>query len=393
MNILIFEPYPFNKIAGNLRTQSYIIKFIDKDRFHLVFLSPFETGFTKKLEKEGTDTIILEPPERVNRYGGKNLNEGIFGKLKTIMALLQYNIKLRKIFKQKQIDVVYCNCIRGVLTIFLAAILSRTPILWYIKGELQNTILDTVGFFLSRKILYFCESNKNDKYPLLTYIFRKKIGILNIGVDPAVFVDIERADKSKLIKEFGINEETINLVYTGQLYRPKGIHYLLEAVALVRDEYPNIKLYIVGDHIIEEYKDYINDLNNIIVQHGIAEHIIFTGWRTDALNIISIMDILVHPSLSEGFGRTVLEGMALGKPVIASKVGGLRELIKNGENGFLVDVRSPSQIAEKLCLLLANKGLRERMGREAKKTVFSEYLIQDKIRELECIWHEMVENN
>ena len=114
-----------------------------------------------------------------------------------------------------------------------------------------------------------------------------------------------------------------------------------------------------------------------------SKHIIFTGWRTDALQIVALMDILVHPSLSEGFGRTVLEGMALGKPVIASKVGGLRELISDGENGFLVDAKSPSQLAEKLRILLASNTLRERIGREAKKTVFSDYLIQDKIKELE----------
>jgi len=393
LNILIFEPYPFNRIAGNLRTQSNIIKFVDKEKFHLIFLSPFETGFTKKLESEGVDTVILEAPARVNRYGGKNLNDGSFGRFKTVISLFRYNLRLRKVLRQKNIDIIYCNSIRGVLTICLSALLTRVPILWYIKGELQNTILDTIGFFLSRKILYFCESNKNDKYPLLTGIFRKKIGILKIGIDPDVVANIEQTDKSNLAKEFSIDGQTINLVYTGQLYRPKGIHYLLEAITLVKDEFPNIQLYTVGDHIIEEYKDYFNDLKNIIEQHGMSEHIIFTGWRPDALQIVALMDILVHPSLSEGFGRAVLEGMALGKPVIASKVGGLRELISDGENGFLVDAGNPSQIAEKLRLLLASKELREKLGKEARKTVYSEYLIQDKIGQMELIWSEMVANN
>jgi len=393
LNILIFEPYPFNRIAGNLRTQSNIIKFVNKKKFNLVFLSPFETGFTKKLEKEGVDTVILEAPARVNRYGGKNLSDGSFGRFKTVISLFRYNLRLRRVIRQKNIDIIYCNSIRGVLTMSLSALLTMVPILWYIKGELQNKILDAIGFFLSRKILYFCESNKNDKYPLLTSIFRKKIEILKIGINPDVVANIEQTDKSNLAKELSINGLTINLVNIGQLYRPKGIHYLLEAIALVLDEFPNIRIYIVGDHIIEEYKDYINDLKNIIEQHGMSDHIIFTGWRLDAMQIVALMDILVHPSLSEGFGRAVLESMALGKPVIASKVGGLRELISDGENGFLVDAGNPIQIAEKLRLLLANKELRERMGKEAKKTVYTDYLIQDKIGQLERIWCEMAADN
>ena len=117
-NILIFEPYPFNRIAGNLRTQSYIIKFVDKERFHLVFLSPFETGFTKKLEKDGIDTVILEASQRINRYGGKNLNDGAYGRLKTVVSLFRYNLKLRKVIRQKQIDIIYCNCMSSISPLF-----------------------------------------------------------------------------------------------------------------------------------------------------------------------------------------------------------------------------------------------------------------------------------
>jgi len=119
-------------------------------------------------------------------------------------------------------------------------------------------------------------------------------------------------------------------------------------------------------------------------------NVIFTGWRADALQIICLMDILIHPSLSEGLARVVMEGMVLGKPVVASKVGGLRELIKDGENGFLVEPGNPQMIAEKLRLLLRDKALREKLGKEARKTVFSGYLIQDKILQLEKIWIDMI---
>jgi len=388
INVLIYEPYP-QQIAGNLRTQIYIMEFVDKRRFHLVLLAPFETDFTNEAQKNGIDTIGLEPPERVNRYGGKCLRDGYYGKVLTVIDLFRYNLKLYRVFKRKKIDIVYCNCIRGVLTVGLAALTRRIPILWYIKGELQNKILDTIGFIISRKILFFCQSNIDDKYPKLVKFFNKKIGILKIGIDPEAIKSVQEANKSYLIKELGIDTQKINCIYTGQVYAPKGLHFLLEAIALVKDEFPNIRLYIVGDHIIEEYKDYKNVLLRIIEQYGIDDNIVFTGWRPDALKIVSLMDILIHPSLSEGFGRAVLEGMALGKPVIASKVGGLREIIKDGKNGFLVEPGDTGMIADRLRLLLRDKKLREKFGKAARNTVFSGYLIEDKVLKLEHIWTDM----
>ncbi len=103
------------------------------------------------------------------------------------------------------------------------------------------------------------------------------------------------------------------------------------------------------------------------------------------------MDVVIHPSLAEGFGRAVLEAMALGKPVIASKVGGLRDAIKDGENGFLVDVGDVEAIAQHWRELILDPELCLKMGQEAKKTIFTEYLIDDKVARFSEILQEMTQ--
>lgn len=389
INVLIYEPYPFNQVSGNLRTQSYIMEFVDKDKFHLIFMSPFETDFTKKVQSDGVDTFVLQAPERVNRYGGKCLRDGYFGKILTIIDLFRYNLRLYKVLRKKKIDIVYCNCIRGVLTVGLAAIMTRSSILWYVKGELQNKFLDTIGFVMADKILFQCKSNKHDKYPKLIKRYDNKVGILGTGINPESIIEVEKKDKAKLKDELSVNDENINIIFLGQLYTPKGVHYLLEAMALIVNEFPRIMLFIVGDHVIDEYKRYKAELYDIIKRSGLDENVIFTGWRTDALEILSLMDVLVHPSLMEGFSRVVIEAMAFGKAVVCTGVGGSREIIKDSENGFLVEPGDPQMIAEKLSLLLRNKNLRDNLGKAARDTVFSEYLIQDKIVQLEEIWSDM----
>jgi glycosyltransferase involved in cell wall biosynthesis len=308
-----------------------------------------------------------------------------------MLDMVLYNMKLLAVIKKRKIDVIYSNCIRGALSIGLAAKISRTPHLWYIKGELENRLLDTIGFALADKILFFCESNKHDKHPNLVKRYEKKIDILKIGINPATIIEIEQKDKAMLTKELFIDQQHTHILYLGQLYAPKGVHYLLEAIGLIAKEFPNIKLYIVGDPILDEYMGYKEKLVHIVQRYKLTNTVVFTGWRTDALEILSLMDILVHPSLKEGFGRAVLEAMALGKPVVASKVGGLREIIEDGENGFLVEPGNSMEIAEKLSILLKDKELRTKFGKSAREKVFSEYLIQDKILRLEQIWAEMVQ--
>ena len=98
------------------------------------------------------------------------------------------------------------------------------------------------------------------------------------------------------------------------------------------------------------------------------------------------MAVVVHPSLAEGFGRAVLESMALGRAVIASRVGGLRETIRDGENGFLVDPADEGAIEDRLRRLLSNGALRERLGARARETVLADHLVEDKIAQLNAEW-------
>lgn len=389
INVLIFEPYPFDSEGGNQKTQSYILDLVDKKRFNLVLLAPFETKFIDRIRKKGIECVVVKPPERILQYGGKALQDSIIGRLVTMADMVKYNLQLIKVIRNKRIDVIYSNCIRAVLSIGLAAKLCRIPHLWYIKGELANTLLDPIGFFLADKILFFCEANKNDKYPGLVKKYDKKIDILRIGMDLDTILEIEKKDETQLTKELPVNRNKVNIAYLGQLYPPKGVHYLVEAVGKIINEFPDVMLYLIGDHVIDEYKSYKEDLINVIRTWGLDKNVVFTGWRSDALEIASLMDIMVHPSLSEGFGRAVLEAMALGKSVIATKVGGLRELIKNGENGYLVDIKNSEQIAKRLSVLLKDCGLRDRMGNAARETVFVDYDIHDKIRQLEVIWLNM----
>ncbi len=376
-------------LGGNFLTQRLILERLDKAKFVPIVVSPIEGIALDEFRKMRVECVVVPPPGQLHRYGGTLFRASLWSRLKAAVDLIRYNISLARFLREKQIDVVYANCVRAQMSIGVAGRLAGVPSLLYIKGELINPVIDWLSFLLAKKILFFCEQNRDDKYPRLVRAYRRKIDILKIGLDPFVIAAVENREENLVREELGIDSRLINVIVLGQLYRPKGQHLVLEALVRIVADFPQVRLYILGDHVLEEYRPYRSELEEFISRNRLEKHVRFTGWRRDALDVVALMDIMIHPSLAEGFGRAVLEAMALGKPVIASRVGGLREAIKDGQNGFLVDRGDVDSIERRWRELLVNPELRLRLGAAAKKTVFTEYLINDKVARLADIWAEM----
>ena len=376
-------------LSGNFLTQRLILEHLNTGQFNPIVVSPIEGVALEEFQKMGVECVVIPPPGKLDRYGGALMRSGMLGRMKSAVDLLRYNLKLARFLRAKQIDVVYANCVRAEMSIGLAARLTRVPSLLYIKSELGNPVIDRICFVLAEKIVFQCKTNREDKYPMFIKLLPRKIDIVENGVDKAIIDTVYNTDKSAIQIELGIQNSSINVAVVGQLYRVKGQHLVLEALSRLVGDFQNVRLYIIGDHVIDEYRAYKKELKQIIARNGLEEYVRFTGWRRDALDIIALMDIVIHPSFAEGFPFAVLEAMALGKPVIASKVGGLREAIKDGKNGFLVAPGDVEGITERWRELLAAPELRIRMGKAAKETVFSEYLIDDKVARLAQIWTDM----
>jgi glycosyltransferase involved in cell wall biosynthesis len=385
INVIFYEPYPMG-LGGNFLTQRLIIEKLSREKFNPIIVAPMEGVVFDHFREMGVECVVMPPLGSLGKYGGKALREGVLGRIKSAVNLIRYSFQLRSFILKRNIGLIYSNSVRAQICIGIASVISRTPSVLYIKGVLANPIIDRLCYFTATKILFFCSQNRDDQYPLLTKWYRNKIEILEIGLDPASIYEIPKQNISRLSSELNINSSYINIAVLAQLYRPKGQHLAIEVVSRVVSDFPNVRLYLVGDHVIEEYKPYKLELESLVRKYKLDEHVFFTGWRKDALDIAFLMDIIIHPSLAEGFGRAVLESMALGKPVIASAVGGLREAITDGKNGYLIQLGNVDMMELKLRELLTSPSLRKQIGQEAKNTVFSDYLIDDKVIRLANIW-------
>ena len=180
-----------------------------------------------------------------------------------------------------------------------------------------------------------------------------------MGLDLSRFGQCSRL-KGEFRKEIGISQRTILIGTVGRLAPIKGLSYLLVAISRVAKSFDHeFCLLVVGDGELRR------DLESQASALGIESRIRFLGWRFDLERIYADLDIVVLSSLNEGTPVSLIEAMAAGKAVVATKVGGVPDLVEDGKTGVLVPSKDPEALTEAILQLLKNDTLCRRLGEKA----------------------------
>ena len=167
---------------------------------------------------------------------------------------------------------------------------------------------------------------------------------------------------------------------TGRIERQKGLHILLHAARYILQSGRQVQFLIVGDGSLRR------ELESIAKKLEIEQHVIFTGFRSDrseVLTILRFLDIFVMPSLWEGLGLSIIEAMRAGKPVVASNVDGIPEVVLDQETGILVPPREPKALADAICTLLDSPEKCREMGERGRQRTLKHFSIDRMVRDYE----------
>ncbi len=229
-----------------------------------------------------------------------------------------------------------------------------------------------------------CVSKNLAAFILNDYSFVKpKLSVIYNGIQLSRFNYSEKKIKN-IKKELSLSDEKI-ILYLGRLSGEKGIDYLIRA--LVHIENLNYKLLIVG-YGNPDYESYLKDL----IKDLRVEEKVLVIKGVDYFEVplyLGMSDILILPSLYESLGYVILESFACKTPVIATRVGGVPELIKNNKNGFLVPPKNPKKLAEKIQILLENETLKNRFIESGYDLVVKKFTVQRSVDEFEKIIHKL----
>lgn len=193
-------------------------------------------------------------------------------------------------------------------------------------------------------------------------IAEEKIKLIPCAIDTHHFHPLNSKERVALRRQLGLMEG-LWACFAGRLVEEKGIDLLLRAWAGVVQREPDAHLLIVGDG------DERSHLEKLTEQLNLNRHVRFTGAVTDTTPYLQACDVYVQPSFTEGLPIAVLEAMACGLPILATAVGGVTDLIRDGQNGLVIPPRDIDSLREGLLNLLSSRALRERLGEQARQDV------------------------
>jgi glycosyltransferase involved in cell wall biosynthesis len=275
----------------------------------------------------------------------------------------------------------------------LAAILTRIPIIIHTPhghvffghfGLLASKLflwIEKWFAFLTDRIIALTEGEKED-YLKLSVGRPDKLITVHSGVDIQQFSNIEINVNEKK-QTLGLLPNEFLVGFVGWLLPIKGPMHLLRAMASVWIEHPGVTLVVVGKGDLDV------DLRAEALQLNADGRIKFLGWRDDIDEIMQIFDVLVLPSLNEGMGRVLVEAMAAGKPVIASNIGGIPDLVKHGHTGILVPPADEANLAGAIVRLVSNPKEARRMG-ELARIHSQRFSLETMIEKIDAIYDDLI---
>ena len=339
------------------------------------------------------ETHVLPMPVAVGSAKKDSLGVGSLFRLRATLGGAAYILRLAKFIRRNHVDFVHTNSLKADLIGGMAARLAGRPVIWHVRDRIDNDYLpaSVVRAFrlLSRWIPQFVIANSGSTMRSLSIALpdgsyptpangKEHSAVVHDGT-PWPFPGTRTSARNGQFR--------IGLI--GRVSPWKGQHIFLRAAALVNQDFPNARFFIVGGALFGE-AEYEREVRSLTESLGLTGVVTFTGFRSDVQNAIADMDLIVHASTTgEPFGQVIIEGMAAGKPVIATNGGGVPEIVEDGKTGILVPMGDVPAMAEAIRRVLANPALAEDMGVRGRERVRDHFTIERKARKVEAVYQAM----
>lgn len=196
----------------------------------------------------------------------------------------------------------------------------------------------------------------------------ERITVVPNGIEMARFRS--REEWTSIREELGLTEDAPLVGYVGRIERRKGLEDLLVAAAMVVRENAAVRFVVAG---VANDAGYMAEIEDLASSLGIRDRVAFIGYRDDVPRILSQLSVSVLPSLSEGLSNTLLESMAAGAPMVATRVGGTEEAMRDGENGLLIEPSDSLALTAAIKTLLHDRSLALRLGSAARQTIVDRF--------------------
>jgi glycosyltransferase involved in cell wall biosynthesis len=328
----------------------------------------------RKLPKFGYSPLLVLP-----KHGPLERRLVEWGVEYTVLDQRCAPIAFRGIVKRERPVLIHVNSLVKTWPVIVARLMG-IPVIWHVREYLGNKrfyarIIHTIanGIILISR----------NQYQLFKDMKRASL-VLN-GVDPEDFRNIQPAELT-----MSVNASSIKVTYIGSIEYRKGLEILVRAAGLLQTDSP-VQFIIVGD-TSEKNRLYREGIDRLILESHMEEQFQFLGARNDIPEILSATDILCHPAYIEEFGRVILEAMASKVPVVASRIGEIKSMIKDGVSGILVEPGDYKELSAAIDRLCDDAALRQKMGEQGFLRLTQKYSLDIHTRNVVEVFESVLED-
>jgi glycosyltransferase involved in cell wall biosynthesis len=376
-----------------------------------VAVFPDEGRAVEGFRSRGIRSIVVQAPDALNLTDKKLINishvrqAAIFAR-----HIVPYSLRLIRLIRREKPDIVHCQAGRAVLIVGWAARLCRKPVIWHLRGEnilKKYWVLDFAAHRLATSVVTVADALKDG----IRSTIPSRTIYNGIDFDCAVAPESISVAIDTLLADRGFDPRiTVKVVSTSAFLPHKGLHHLQQALHELLQKHPELSdrvaWLILGEANSEEKHRYERYLRNRAAELRIEKNMFWVGWQDNGASWIAAGDVTVLPTVkdemfryddgrelrlisTEGLPRTLLESLAAGRPSIASEVGGVRELICHGENGFVVQPGNSHAIAHALKVLVTDVRRRTEMGVNARRSA-ERFTVQQCVQRTVQLYQQLV---
>lgn len=357
--------------------------------FHLPYLKWFkDQGFEVHVAASGNielPYVDMKFDIPIQRSPLHRTNLEAYGALKSILAANKY-------------DIIHCHTPMGGVLARLAARSARkkgTKVIYTAHGFhfCQGApLFHWLAYYPLEKFLSYytdCLITINEEDYSLAKNRRFRANqiehVHGVGVNTTQFKQIDELHRAAQKVSMGYLPSDILLFYAAEFNSNKNQHQLIRALAHIRNEAPHVKLLLAGVGALQE------QCLELAKELQVDQQVKFLGYRADIDQLVPVCDIAVASSLREGLPVNLMEAMACGLPVVASENRGHRELVHNGDNGWLTPPNDHKTMAERLLLLVGDKELRTRLGSHGRQMIEAKYAIDRVLHQKSAIYSRFMD--
>jgi glycosyltransferase involved in cell wall biosynthesis len=266
------------------------------------------------------------------------------------------------------VDVLYANSQKAMIVAALAGWTSNTPVIWHLRDLLTDDHFSSFHRWvaITAANLGVACVIANSEATRSAFIdaggARHRCHVVHNAISAKAFTPMPNIERHQLRRDLGIGDVPLVGVFS-RLADWKGQHVLVDALT----ELPNVHVLFVGEALFESDVGYASTLRNRVCSLGLDDRVHFTGFRHDVPRLMQAVDVVAHTSVApEPFGRVVVEGMLSERPVVATRAGGVPEIIEHEYSGLLIPPNDAPALAVALRRLFSNPTFAQDMARNGR---------------------------